>query len=321
MSEKTPSSGYDPLACDPHALEMVDAFCESLRVERNVSVHTQRAYSVDLIDYLRWAQREGIDPLKATHRQLRRYLAELDTAQYSRTTINRRLSALRGFFRWLNVVGVVDEDPASILQGPKQPKSLPHVIKPADMVKLLSVYAKRDVEGNPREQSYTDMRNQALLEFLYACGARISEASGLLMTNVDFNSQQVKVFGKGSKERIIPLHDMAISSLRAYAMVARPHLLNGRACVYFFVSTRGNGMSTDAMRKMFKGALRAAGLDETLSPHAMRHTFATDMLDGGADLRSVQEMLGHVNLSTTQIYTHLTPGRLKQVHAQAHPRG
>lgn len=302
-------------------LSLIDAFCESLRVERNSSAHTIRAYHIDLMDYTRWAAREGIDPLAATHRQLRRYLGELDCAQYSRTTINRRLSALRSFFRWSNVAGETDVDPASVLQGPKQQKSLPHVIRSSDMVKLLTVYGKRDAVGKAREQSPSDMRNQALLEFLYACGARISEASGLLTPNVDFASGQVKVFGKGSKERIIPLHDMAVSSLRAYALVARPKLLRDRTSDYFFVSTRGNRMGTDAMRKMFKEALRLAGLDETLSPHDMRHTFATDLLEGGADLRSVQEMLGHVSLSTTQIYTHLTPGRLKQVHARTHPRG
>uniref|UniRef100_UPI00248EA316 tyrosine-type recombinase/integrase n=2 Tax=Eggerthella TaxID=84111 RepID=UPI00248EA316 len=211
--------------------------------------------------------------------------------------------------------------PASILQGPKQPKSLPHVIRASDMVKLLTVYSKRDIAGRERDQSSIDMRNQALLEFLYACGARVSEASGLLASNVDFASGQVKVFGKGSKERIVPLHDMAVSSMCVYATTARPLILRDRTCDYFFVSTRGNRMGTDAIRKMFKEALRQAGLDETLSPHDMRHTFATDLLDGGADLRSVQEMLGHASLSTTQIYTHLSPGRLKQVHARTHPRG
>ena len=257
----------DPLDCDPRIVELIDAFCHAMRVERNASVHTLRAYRIDLMDFARWACRERIDILAATHRQLRRYLGELDRAQYSRTTVNRRLSALRSFFRWLNVTGIADEDPASILQGPKQPKSLPHVIRASDMVKLLTV------------------------------------------------------FGKGSKERIVPLHDMAVSSMRAYATWARPLILRDRTCDYFFVSTRGNRMGTDAIRKMFKDALRQAGLDESLSPHDMRHTFATDLLDGGADLRSVQEMLGHASLSTTQIYTHLSPGRLKQVHARTHPRG
>ncbi len=306
--------------CDPRMRDAVEAFCEAMRTERNASAHTIRAYRIDLLDYARWAHRQPIDALSATHRQLRRYLGELDQAQYARTTVNRRLSALRSFFGWMNMTGRADADPVCALQGPKQPKSLPHVIRPADMVRLLSVYGKRDAAGAPREQSPEDMRNQAILEFLYACGARVSETAGLQMGNVDFARAQVKVFGKGSKERIVPLHEMALASLKTYLAVGRPKLLDGKRSDYVFVSVRGNPMSADAIRKMFKRALCAAGLDETLSPHAMRHTFATDLLTGGADLRSVQEMLGHASLSTTQIYTHLSPARLKQVHAQAHPR-
>lgn len=306
---------------EPRAVTLIGRFCNALRIEHNASVHTIRAYRIDLMDYASWAQRERVDPVAVTHKQLRRYLAELDRARYSRTTINRRLSALRSFFRWLNVVGEIDADPAGVLSGPRQQKSLPHVIRAADMVKLLRVYGKRDASGDQREQTPVDMRNQALLEFLYACGARISEASGLLCANVDFERGQVKVFGKGAKERIVPLHDLALSSMRTYRLLGRPALMKEKQGDRFFVSTRGNAMTTDAMRKMFKEALRRAGLDETLSPHVLRHTFATDLLEGGADLRSVQEMLGHVSLSTTQIYTHLSPGRLKKAHRQAHPRG
>ena len=308
-------------ASDGPASAFAEAYLETMRVERNVSPNTLRAYRNDILDFLRWADRNNMNALETTHRQLRLYLGELDRAQYSRTTINRKLSSVRGYFGWMCATGAIAEDPAGVMQGPKQPKSLPHVIRASDMVKLLTVYGKRDAAGREREQSSVDARNLALLEFLYACGARVSEASGLLAANVDFGSGQVKVFGKGSKERIVPLHDMAVSSMRAYATWARPLILRDRTCDYFFVSTRGNRMGTDAIRKMFKDALRQAGLDESLSPHDMRHTFATDLLDGGADLRSVQEMLGHASLPTTQIYTHLSPGRLKQVHARTHPRG
>lgn len=306
--------------CDVRVKSAIDAFCEAMRVERNLSAHTLRAYRVDLMDYARWAHRASLDALTVTHKQLRRYLGELDRAQYSRTTINRRLSALRSFFRWMNVMGKTSADPTAALRGPKQQKSLPAVIRPADMTKLLSVYGKRDEAGNPREQSPEDMRNQAILEFLYACGARVSEAANLTLDGIDFSSSQVRVFGKGAKERLIPLHDMALRSLKTYLAVGRPALLAGKQNDHVFVSVRGNAMSADAIRVMFKRALAQAGLDEALSPHAMRHTFATDLLTGGADLRSVQEMLGHVSLSTTQIYTHTSPARLKQVHAQAHPR-
>lgn len=303
----------------PRAAEL-ELFCEALRVERNASVHTVRAYRLDLLDFLRWAQRRDVDPLAVTHRQLRRYLGELDQAGYARTTVNRRLSSLRGFFRWLNVMGIAEADPASALRGPKEKRSLPKVLSTQDMVKLLSVHGPVDAFGKTRSQSAEDKRDQALLEFLYACGARVSEASGLLADKVDFRAAQVKVYGKGSKERIIPLHDMALSSMADYLASARGELLGSGSSDYFFVSKRGNPMSTDAIRKMFKEAVHAAGLDPELSPHDMRHTFATDLVSGGADLRSVQEMLGHASLSTTQIYTHVSPERLKKVHAQAHPR-
>ncbi len=307
-------------AQDLPCAEHLESFCLSLSAERNASPHTIRAYRIDLEDFLRWTRRAKVDPLAATHRQLRRYLGELDRAQYQRTTVNRRLSSIRGFYRWLSVNGLIEEDPASVLQGPKIPKRLPKVIRPREMARLLGLYAAKDAQGNVREQSPEDMRNLAILEFLYACGARVSEASGLTLEGVDFAQGQVKVFGKGSKERIIPLHDMALSAMRTYLLLARPKLLKGGESDYFFVSTRGNQMSPDAIRKMFKESVRAAGLSEDLTPHDMRHTFATDLLSGGANLRSVQEMLGHASLSTTQIYTHVSVERLKSAHAQAHPR-
>lgn len=300
---------------------LIERFTAAYKAEHNSSESTLRAYRVDLSDYAAWAKRSRIDALHPTHRQLRRYLSQLEQAQYARSTINRRLSALRTFFQWLNVSGIVAEDPASALSGPKQPQRLPHHIRPEDMVKLLSVYAQRVGADGQDARTPAEMRNQALLEFLYACGARISEASGLQLAAVDFDAGYCKVVGKGSKERIVPLHDLALSSMRTYLLVARPKLVAGKSCPYFFVSTRGNQMGPDAMRKMFKQALAAAGLPATITPHDMRHTFATDVLAGGADLRSVQEMLGHASLSTTQLYTHTTPERLEAEHRRAHPRG
>ena len=299
--------------CDQEAFGLIDGFVRSLRTERNASEHTVRNYRSDLLDYARWCSRAGVDALGASHRDIRSYLANLEEAQYSRRTINRRLSSLRAFFGWLNISGISQNDPVAVIQGPKIAQRLPRVIKPDDMLKILSVHADSD---DPSE-----MRDQAILEFLYACGARISEASDLLFRDVDFSSKQVKVFGKGGKERIIPLHEMAVETMRSYAWVARPQLLKGSTCASFFVSTRGNKMGADALRKMFKATLARAGVDVSLTPHDIRHTFATDLLEGGADLRSVQEMLGHESLSTTQIYTHLSTSRLKDVHSQAHPRG
>lgn len=294
-------------------LDYLASYCDMLVVERNSSQHTVRNYRLDLLDFGRWAARSSVNPLCATRRDMRSYLGDLDYAQYSRRTVNRRLSSVRSFFRWLAAEGLVESNPADVVSGPKLARSLPRTIPPADMARLLSVWRGSDKPS--------DMRNRAILEFLYACGARISETSGLLVDNVDFDTAQVRVFGKGSKERIVPLHELAIASMRDYLFNARPELLAGKESPYFFVSTRGNQMSPDALRKMFKQSLLAAGLDQTLSPHDMRHTFATDLVEGGADLRSVQEMLGHSSLSTTQIYTHVSISHLKEEHRRTLPRG
>ena len=300
-------------AIDELYLDYLANYCDMLVVERNSSQHTVRNYRLDLLDFGRWAARASVNPLCATRRDMRSYLGDLDYAQYSRRTVNRRLSSVRSFFRWLAAEELVESNPADVVSGPKLARSLPRTIPPADMARLLSVWRGSDKPS--------DMRNRAILEFLYACGARISETSGLLVDNVDFDTAQVRVFGKGSKERIVPLHELAIASMRDYLFNARPELLAGKESPYFFVSTRGNQMSPDALRKMFKQSLLAAGLDQTLSPHDMRHTFATDLVEGGADLRSVQEMLGHSSLSTTQIYTHVSISHLKEEHRRTLPRG
>ena len=295
----------------------LEGFCRALSVELNASSETVRAYRTDVSDYLHWCGREGIDPLRAGHRDVRRYLAYLDQARYARRTINRHLSSVKSFYRWLVVSGEIDSSPAEVLQGPKQGRPLPRVIKRADMDKLLfATFAGKA----PKDITPIDIRDQALLELLYAAGLRVSEASGLLLDQVHLGDSLLRVMGKGSKERIVPLHETACRALGRYLDEARPLLLKGES-PYVFLSSRGNVLSANAVRGVFKRALKKAGLDQSLTPHAMRHSFATDLLAGGADLRSVQEMLGHASLSTTQIYTHMTPERLQEAHRLAHPRG
>ncbi len=303
-----------------------EGFCEFLNLERGCSPHTVRAYKGDCEDFLRWAQRQELSFTHLSYRQLRWYLAELDKARYSRATINRRLSSIRTFYEWMWSCNLIEENPVSALQGPKMAKTLPTVISPEDMVRLLRVNGPLDEEGKPREQTAEMKRDQAILELLYASGLRISEVAGLSLGDVDLKQKQVKVMGKGSKERIVPFHELAASTLKTYRDGARQELLaraktgDSDAQAAFFVSSRGHAMSADVMRKMFNRSVAAAGLSREVTPHAMRHSFATDLLAGGADLRSVQELLGHANLATTQIYTHVSPERLKQVHNLAHPR-
>jgi integrase/recombinase XerD len=292
---------------------LVDAFLTMLRVERNLSPHTIRAYSGDLADLFAWMEREGLAFGDIEHRAARRYLAEMDRARYSRATINRRLSAIKAFFGWLVETSYLEADPLCVVSGPRLARKLPVTLTAQDVKRLLAVSETDTPVG---------LRNQAIIELLYASGARISEVAGLSVNAIDFAQMQVTVFGKGSKQRIIPLHRLALRTLHEYLTMARPQLLAyaNRPTDALFLSTRGARLSADAIRKMFKQALGQAGLDTSLSPHDLRHSFATDLLSGGADLRSVQEMLGHASLSTTQIYTHLSVGHLKETHARAHPR-
>lgn len=298
-------------------LSLIERYVDSLVAERNDSPHTKRAYKTDLLDYLRWAQRSELDVLTITHRIARRYLGELDAAGYARSTINRRLSAIKGFYLWLYSHEYIEDDPVFALQGPKKPSRMPHHLSQDDIERILSYHDGSDEEG-PSDEA---IRDHALLELLYACGLRVSEASSLELGNVDFHQGQVKVMGKGSKERIIPIHETAMEAMRLYIKEARPKLLGDRTSKYLFVTKRSLRYPEDSIRRMFKRILKDLGLDLSISPHSMRHSFATDVLVGGADLRSVQEMLGHSSLSTTQIYTHVTSERMADVHHQAHPRG
>jgi integrase/recombinase XerD len=292
---------------------LIGSFLTVLRVERNLSPHTIRAYGADLEDFRAWMEREGLVLKDVEHRAARRYLAGMDRARYSRATINRHLSAVKAFFAWLFETGWLEDDPLSVVSGPKLSRRLPTTLTVQDVERLLKGRDTTTAIGQ---------RNQAIIELLYASGARISEVAGLTVPSVDFAQMQVTVFGKGSKQRIVPLHRTAVRTLHEYLTMARPELASHakRPSDALFLTMRGSAMGTDAIRKMFKQALRQAGLDETLSPHDLRHSFATDLLDNGADLRSVQEMLGHASLSTTQIYTHLSVGHLKETHHRAHPR-
>jgi len=289
---------------------LVDRFVEHLRVERNLSAHTVRAYSSDLARYLDWADRNSLDPLRLTHRQLRGYLAEMDAARYSRRTIARRLSVVRSFFAWAVAEGFADSDPASVLSTPKLPKRLPRTASADVMGALLDAPDPTTPEG---------VRDRAWLELLYATGMRVGELSAIDLAHVDLSGGSVRVMGKGSKERILPLHCAAVARLAEYIDTARPSLLK-RPTEALFLSTRGNRLSADAVRKRLKLHISTAGGQLDLTPHSIRHTFATHLVEGGADLRTVQELLGHVALSTTQIYTHVGRGRLQRIHGDSHPR-
>ncbi|KAF0208098.1 MAG: tyrosine recombinase XerC [Actinomycetota bacterium] len=296
----------------PTADELVHRYLEHLAVERNASPRTVAAYSSDLAQFCGWLERAKLDIITLRYRDLRGYLAELDRARYSRRTIARKLSALRSLYAYLAEAGIVAGSPADVVATPKLPSKLP-VIAGADAVTaLIEVSDPTTTLG---------LRDRAILELLYATGMRVSELSGLNLADVDFARAQVKVLGKGSKERIIPIHRLATTRLEEYLRVARPKLGKGANSEAFFLNRLGERLSTGGVRRLMKRRLAESSGPSALSPHALRHTFATHLLEEGADLRTVQELLGHVALSTTQIYTHLSARRLRDVHKTAHPRG
>lgn len=298
------------------AAEAVEAFVAYIERVEGDSPQTVRAYRSHLEAYLRWLDSHGLDGLSITPRELRRYLADLHAARYSPSTISAHLSSIRSLYRWLSSEGAIESDPADAISSPKRPKSLPHVLTSEQMDALMAA---------PDATSPDGVRDRAMLELLYASGARIAELAALTVSSVDAGSMTVRLFGKGSKERIVPLYRTAVDAVEAYRTQARPVLIARRHggapdAGELFISGGGAPMGTDALRYRFDALARKAGLPAGISPHAMRHTFATDLVAGGADLRSVQELLGHASLSTTQIYTHLTPERLRSAVEQAHPR-
>lgn len=296
----------------PSAEELVDRYLGSMSVERGASAHTVRAYASDLGKYLDWAQRsfDG-DAVHIGHRQVRAWAAEMDAAGYSRRTIARRLSALRSFFGYLVQQGVLQSEPASVISAPKVPRRLPNVVPAEVVTRMLDA---------PDPAQPTGLRDRAVLELLYATGCRVSELSGLQLQDVDVAGGYIKVHGKGSKDRLVPVYPKALAAVTSYLKDGRPALMRPQSPANVFLSARGLALSPDAVRRLFKRYVTMAGGPTSLSPHALRHTFATDLLEGGADLRTVQELLGHVALSTTQIYTHLSMRRLQDVHRNAHPR-
>ena len=305
---------------DAGETDLARRYLRHLSVERGLSDHTVRAYANDLRSYFDWACRAGLDALHLPARRFRGYLAELSAAGYASTTTSRRLAAVRGMFGYLNAEGLLDTDPSSATSNPKSRHTLPRKTPDSSVERLLSVCGHGEPGSPDAPGAPVALRDQAFLELLYASGARISEVAGLAVCDVDFSSAEVRLFGKGRKERIVPLYPVALSAVRTYVADGRPSLLAERPTDALFVSTRGNPMSADSLRRVFKKRAAEAGLDPSLHPHDIRHAFATDLVEGGADLRSVQELLGHASLSTTQVYTHLSLGHIRDEHAQSHPR-
>lgn len=286
----------------------VASFLNFLTAEKNASPHTVKNYRIDLREFSLFLKEK--DSREVTYLDIRSFLAYLKGHQYSRSSISRKLACLRSFFKYLARENLLETNPAAGIQTPKREKRLPQFLNPEEMVRLLEA---------PVKNTWEEKRDKAILETLYSSGLRVSELVGLNQEDVDVFGGLVRVKGKGKKERIVPLGQMALKALQTYVehKPARDHRNALKAPLY--LNRSGGRLSDRSIRRMILKYTRRIALNKEVSPHTLRHSFATHMLDRGADLRSVQELLGHENLSTTQIYTHVTTKRLKEAYDAAHP--
>jgi integrase/recombinase XerC/integrase/recombinase XerD len=292
--------------------EALDALDRDL-VRRSVAARTRRAYATDAGQLADWASAQRIEPAGLSVRVLRRYLAVLAERRAAPTTVARKLAAIRALLRVQVESGLRRENPAELLGSPRRPKRLPRVLRPREVAALLD----RIPAAGPLE-----LRDRALFELAYASGLRAEELVTLGVESVDFDSEAVRVEGKGGKTRLVPVGEPAQRALERYLARGRPRLERGGDPA-LFLSKSGRRLSTsDVRRRLRTWARRAAGAPAPIDahPHALRHSFATHLLEGGADLRSIQELLGHATISTTQVYTRVESGRLRSAYARAHPR-
>jgi site-specific recombinase XerD len=292
------------------------------RFDRALHAHgmaesTRRAYGVDLGEFAAWAEAQGLSAGAVEYRALRRYAAHLGGARgergraLSKPTVARKLAAIRTFYRYMVERGELRQNPADLVSSPRRGRKLPRSLSRGDVTTLLE-----RIPGGTALQ----LRDRALFELAYSCGLRSEEIVNIDVDAVDFDSEELRVLGKGSKTRVVPIGEPAQAALQRYLEGGRPVLAGGEPERALFLSKSGRRLSPSDIRRRLETWLRHAGLANGVSPHALRHSFATHLLEGGADLRAIQELLGHASVSTTQVYTWVESGRLRRQYAQAHPR-
>lgn len=296
-------------------------FLAYLEFERGLSRNTLEAYRSDLLQFGRFLEAHHSAALTASGGDVSDFLTELARGNTlegaggkppaSPATLHRKAACLRSFYRHLRREGLLDTDPTAALSSPRRGKRLPEVLTRGEVQSLLS---------QPKGTDPVNLRDRALLEVMYACGLRASEVIGLEVSDVDLDEGLLRARGKGSKERVVPVGRAAVTAMRAYVSRGRPALVRMNPERALFVNFRGQGLTRQGLYKIVRRHAVSAGLADRMSPHTLRHTFATHLLSGGCDLRSVQEMLGHADVATTQLYTHLSSERLKEVYFAAHPR-
>ncbi len=295
----------------------VEEILTSLEVEKGYSENTRVAYKNDLGQFLAYVKKNAVPPVQdwgsVTKDHLVAYILSLKgEREYASTTVARKVAAIKSFFHFLVAEGFVKDDPTATLDSPRVKKYLPRAISQEDVERLLDAPGKSD---EPRT-----VRDRAILELLYATGMRVSELVALNEGDVDLASASVRCFGKGGKERVIPVYPRAVQAVEGYVTKGRVRLLRQSDEKALFLNQRGERLTRQGLWLIVKGYVRQAGIKVAVTPHTLRHSFATHMLRGGADLRNVQELLGHANIATTQVYTQVSNERLREVYDEAHPR-
>jgi integrase/recombinase XerD len=289
---------------------LLDRFLHYLSVEKGLSRNTVESYDRDLRKY--FLHVKGRSPDEVAQKDVVSFMVRLASEGMATPSVARHLSAVRGFHKYLLIDGLATTDPTANVETPRGWKRLPKTLSAADVETLLA---------QPQVSTLIGLRDRAMLELLYATGLRVSELVGLKIPDINLERGFVIVLGKGSKERAVPMGDAAAEAVQEYLRQGRQDLLNGRESEYLFISSRRRGITRQMFWERIKFYALKAGIAQNISPHTLRHSFATHLLDNGADLRSVQAMLGHSDISTTQIYTHVSRERLRQIHEKYHPRG
>ena len=282
-----------------------------LKKERNYSKYTLINYTKDLELFMRYLKNNNINYLKINKDNIRSYLKYMDSLNYKNNTVSRMLSSLRNFYTYLVMIKKIDNNPFKLIRNPKKEKKLPNFLQYNEFIKLID------------ELKYDDnlsIRNKMILELLYATGIRVSELTNIKLNDINFSDKSIKVLGKGNKERIVYFGDYAKDVMMEYINYNRISLLNGKESDYLIINKNGDNLTSRGVEEVIDSIVKKVSLNHKISPHVLRHTFATHMLEDGADLRTVQELLGHANLSTTQIYTHVTNERLRSVYLKTFPR-
>jgi integrase/recombinase XerC/integrase/recombinase XerD len=308
--KKTAIDGEGSPVDDHGWADALDLFQRDLR-RRGAAEKTLRAYGIDLRQLAAWSIAQHVRPEQVDLRVLRRYAARLGDDRPAATTVARKLAAIRSFYRVMREHGLVSQNPADLLPAPKRPQKLPRALKPSEVATLLD----RIPAATPLE-----LRDRAIFEVAYACGLRAEELVKLDVGSIDFDAETIRVEGKGGKTRLVPVGEAALRAVSGYLERARPALSAGNAEPALYLSKSGRRLSTSDVRRRLRTWEHHAAIQGGISPHALRHSFATHLLEGGADLRAIQELLGHASVSTTQIYTRVDSARLKTAYARSHPR-